>query len=113
MRAALKRRKFTDTFKRKIVGEMAEETVNKVIVRHKLPTSARSWPRQLGIEATKAKTMSTVAIKAEGTKGGKKTVSPQMESIVYLRHAQRAWEQGKDRKAKYLSLLALEILQGG
>ena len=98
----LKRRKFSDAFKRKLVAEAARTSNAAVVSKYKLPGSFYQWQFK----------PSKTAAKEPKANGKAVQLGPQREAIVYLKHAERAFAAGKDRRGKLLSGLALSTLLG-
>lgn len=102
---AYKRRAFPDSFKRRVVNEAARTSIAAVINKYKLPGSSREWHKEF---PAKAPTKAGAAKRANGAA----PLGPTREAIVYLKHAEKAFGEGKQKRGKLLAQLALSTLLG-
>lgn len=100
------RRKFTTGFKRKIVAMVARDGWAGLNARYNLPSSSREWPKEFG--TAKPPTKSAAARKSNGAT----PLGPQREAIIFLRQSERAFAEGKAKRGRLLSQLALSTLSG-
>ena len=77
----------------------------QVINKYKLPGSSREWAGQF------APSRKPAPKKANG-KAASSQLGPTKEAIVYLRHAERAFDAGKAKRGRLLASLALSTLIG-
>jgi transposase-like protein len=100
----VKRRKFSEAFKRKIVAEAARIGYPAVMKKYKLYSAVYGWKHEVGKPAAAKPKLNGAAAKVQ--------LGPTKEAIVYLKHAERAFAEGKERRGRLLSGLALSTLLG-
>lgn len=109
-RKPLKRRKFDEAFKRKVVREATKTSMAAVINKYKLPGSSRGWPDQFPFLTPKAP--KSGAAKPAKPNGKAVQLGPQREAIIFLRQSERAFADGRAKRGRLLSQLALSTLSG-
>jgi len=94
----MKRRKFSDAFKRRVLAEYNSGKTSRqaVLDKHKL-----SWSSIVRFRYSLGEASSP-------TKLARKVP---LEALVLLRQAKRAWEAGKGDRGKYCALLALTSME--
>jgi transposase-like protein len=100
---AYKRREFTDAFKRKIVAEAARTSYPAVMAKYKLFSAVYDWKNEVG---------STKSGAVKPSAKPKEQLGPTKEAIVYLKHAEKAFGEGKQKRGQHLAGLALSTLLG-
>jgi hypothetical protein len=107
----MKRRKFSEAFKRKILAEAAKGVTQHVLDKHRLSWSTYTRFKRRNANADPTKYVVTSEDVADNlyTKAPKRQVP--LEALVLLRQARKAWETGRGERARYLSLLALTTLE--
>lgn len=106
-RKAIKRRTFSLAFKRKIVAEAARTSYPAVMKKYRLYSAVYEWKHEVG-KAPKAGAAKHVS-KANGKAV---QLGPQREAIIFLRQSERAFAEGKAKRGRLLSQLALSTLSG-
>jgi len=99
------RRKFSIAFKRKIAAIATRDGWQGLDAKYNLPSSSREWPKEF------APTKSGAAKHVKRANGAL-PLGPQREAIVYLKHAEKAFEAGQGRRGELLARLALATLIG-
>lgn len=99
-RKAIKRRAFSLAFKRKIVAEAARTSYPAVMKKYRLYSAVYEWKHEVGKAPPKAANGKAVQL------------GPTREAIIFLRQSERAFAEGKAKRGRLLSQLALSTLSG-